>query len=211
MMNRLIVIAVLAFVFTATTAHAVGKEGYFSINLGVSMATDTTLSISGIEFAEISFDPGLNFGGAFGYDFGDTRAEFEIAYRGWDMDQGTILGVFPGCPCTGSIDGDASALSFMVNGYYDFHLADSPLFPYLGAGIGFASVNADLGLGADDSDLVFAYQLMAGIGYEINRTTTLTAGYRYFGARDPEFDSLGIPIEATIAAHEFSVGVLFGF
>ena len=213
-MNRLLAIAGLAFVFTATTAHAEGN--YFSGNLGVSMATDTTLSVSGVEFAEISFDPGLNIGGAFGYDYGKGRIEFEIAYRGWDMDTFTIPGVvagvvIPGCPCSGTQPGDASALSFMVNGYYDFHSADSPLAPYLGAGIGFASINADLGLGADESATVFAYQLMAGIGYDINPTTVLTVGYRYFGTTDPEFVSLGIPINATIAANEFNVGVRFGF
>ncbi len=180
------------------------------------MATDTTLSVFDIEFVEISFDPGLNIGGAFGYDYGKGRIEFEIAYRGWDMDTFTIPGVIagvviPGCPCSGTQPGDASALSFMINGYYDFHSASSPLAPYLGAGIGLASINADIGLGADERDTVFAYQLMAGIGYDINPTTVLTVGYRYFGTTDPEFVSLGIPIRATIAANEFNVGVRFGW
>ena len=176
------------------------------------MATDTTLSVIGIEFAEISFDPGLNIGVALGQDFGNYRAEFEIAYRGWDMDTGTVSGVVPGCPCTGSIDGDVSALSLMINGYYDFHSADSPLAPYLGAGIGLASINADIGLGADERDTVFAYQLMAGIGYDINPNTILTVGYRYFSTvTNPEFPILGVPVEFSVSSHEFNVGVRFGF
>ena len=146
MMNRLIVIAVLALVFAGTSAHAAGKGTYFSGNLGLSMAVDSELSLSGVDFLEISFDPGFNVGAAFGYDYGNARAELEIAYHSWDMDEATIPGGI-----TGSIDGDASALSFMVNGYYDFHSTSSSLVPYLGAGIGLASVNVDLGLGADES------------------------------------------------------------
>ncbi len=221
-MNRLIAIAVFALVFTGTSAHAEG--GYFSANLRVSMVTDTTVSVLGIEVAEISFDPGFNIGVALGQDFGNYRAEFEIAYREADMDQGAVPGVIagvviPGCPCSGSIDGVFSTLSLMVNGYYDFDSADSPFAPYLGAGIGLAIVDGEIAvLGPGDSDAVLAFQLMAGIGYEISpktkswASTTLMVGYRYFSAvTDPEIPIFGVPVEFTLAAHEFNVGVRFGF
>jgi opacity protein-like surface antigen len=211
-MKRFIVMAVFALVFITTSAQAADKGMYVSGNLGLSIASDSDVSAFGIEFATISFDPGFDLGGAIGYDYGDIRAEFEIAYHAWDMDEGTIGGIVgPPCPCTGPIDGDASALSFMVNGYYDFQLTNSSVTPYLGGGIGGANINGDLGLGDDDNDTVFAYQLMAGVGFEINPSTILTLGYRYFATTDPEFDIFGLPTEFTVSAHEFNAGARFMF
>jgi OmpA-OmpF porin, OOP family len=211
-MKRLILTAIFALVFITTSAQAADKGMYVSGNAGLSMASDSDLSVLGFDIGEISFDPGFNVAGALGYDYGSIRAEFEIAYRAWDMDEFTIPLAIPPCPCTGPVDGDASALSFMVNGYYDFQITNSSLAPYLGGGIGGANVNADLGLGADDSDFVFAYQFMTGIGFEINPSTTLTLGYRYFATTDPGFDiGVGTDLEATVSAHEFNVGARFMF
>jgi opacity protein-like surface antigen len=228
-MKRLIVMAVFALVFITTSAQAADKGMYFSGNAGLSLASDSDLfydlGSSGTFESELSFDPGFNIGGAFGYNYGNIRAEFEIAYHSWSMDEETVLpgGIIPGCPCTTKWDGDSSALSFMVNGYYDFHSANSPWVPYLGGGIGFANVDIhfvfDETLGTptnvpSDDDIVFAYQLMAGIGYNINPSTTLVLGYRYFATMDPEFNPIwlmGGTYEATISAHEFNVGARFMF
>jgi len=73
----------------------------------------------------------------------------------WDMDEATIAFhpiLFPLCPCTGTIEGDVGALSFMVNGYYDFPVANSPVAPYLGGGIGVAYISEDLAGIGDESD-----------------------------------------------------------
>ncbi len=215
-MKRFILTAVLALVFIATSAHAADKGMQVSGNLGVSLAADSNFSVSGVDVFEISLDTGFNIGGAFGYDYGEFRAEFEIAYHAWDTDKGTIPGVIdgvviPSCPCTGPIDGDASALSFMVNWYYDFPVVNLPVSPYLGLGIGGAIVTGDITVLGDDSDLAFAYQIMAGIGFEINPSTTLTAGYRFFLTEDPEVQIFGTDVEFTVESHEFNVGARFMF
>ena len=210
-MKRFILMAIFALVFITTSAHAADKGMYVSGNLGLSIADDTDLSVFGIEFATISFDPGFTIGGAIGYDYGNIRVEGEIAYHFWDMDEGTVGPIAPGCPCTGPIDGDASALSFMLNGYYDFQITNSSLAPYLGGGIGGANINGDITVLGDDSDIVFAYQLMAGIGFEINPSTTLTLGYRYFATTDPEIEIFGAPVEFTVSSHDFSLGARFMF
>ena len=204
-MNRLIGVAVLALIFTGTSAHAEG--GYFSGNLGLSSASDSDISFAGTNLGSISFDPGFNIGVALGHDFGNGRAEFEIAYHYWAMDTATLSGAFAGCPCTGSVDGDASALSFMVNGYYDFHITDSNLAPYLGVGVGLASIVYDIG-GYTEGTGILAYQLMAGVGYDISPKAALTLGYRYFTGADAEFDD---GTEVSVQAHEFNVGIRFKF
>lgn len=207
-MKRLIVMAIFALVFITTSAHAADKGMYVSGNLGISLLSDSDVEQSGFPTIETSFDLGFNIGGAIGYDYGNIRAEGEIAYRLNDIDEFAVLGfIFPG-------GGDVSALSFMVNGYYDLHSANSPLVPYLGLGVGFANVMVDASVGgipllvADDDDLVFAYQFMAGIGYEISPTTALTVGYRYFQTSDASFSDPGFPdVEAEIQSHEFNFGV----
>lgn len=217
-MKRIALMILLGMFLCVSTAQAKEKTkgNYFSGNIGLSILTDSDLSVTGTTFSTVSFDPGLNIGVALGHDFGDLRAEGEIMYRGWNMDTltvpGTVGGVaISGCPCTGSVEGDASSLSFMANGYYDLSLTNSSLEPYVGGGIGFSSVNAEINVLGDDTDIVFAYQFMAGVGYPISPSTSLTAGYRFFGTTSPEFQVLGIPVEAEIQSHDFNIGFRVSF
>ena len=60
------------------------------------------------------FDTGLAFAAALGYDFNRFRVEGEISYQTNDVDKIGALGVFF------DATGDATALSFLINGYFDF-------------------------------------------------------------------------------------------
>ena len=222
-MNKFLSVAVLGLMLIATSVQAADKGMYVSGNLGLSLLSDSDNEYPspcvGCDF-EVSHDLGFNIGGAIGYDFGNIRAEGEIAYHRNDIDEVKFIGV-PAIP----VDGSVSALSFMVNGYYDIPIANSPLVPYLGGGIGVANISADakLNLGfpfgsleyVDDSAMVFAYQFMVGLGFNINPAMTLTAGYRYFATTSPEFnDSTGISptnFDSEFQTHEFNVGARFMF
>ena len=59
----------------------------------------------------------------------------------------------------------------------------------------------------DDDDIVFAYQLGAGIGYGISENLTIQAGYRYFATADPDFSGT----EAEVASHDIYLGMRFYF
>ena len=101
----------------------------------------------------------------------------------------------------------------MGNGYIDFPMP-SPFRPYLGAGLGFAIVDLEadnFGLTANDSDLVAAFQLMAGIGYEISPKATLTFGYRYFTTSDPSFNAAFGAFDTEFTSHDFLFGARFRF
>ena len=189
-MKRFIVMAVFALVFITTSAHAADKGMYFSGNVGLSILSDADNDQAGTVL-ESSYDLGFNVGGAVGYDFGNVRAEGELAYHRNDVDEVQGTGIFAFPPVPG--DGSASAISFMVNGYYDFHIDNSAWVPYLGVGIGFANVDWDVSASGtqrvDDSATVFAYQFMTGLGFNINPTTTLTAGYRYFARKQLFFET----------------------
>ncbi|MEE8206437.1 MAG: outer membrane beta-barrel protein, partial [Nitrospinaceae bacterium] len=107
-----------------------------------------------------------------------------------------------------------SMVSFMGNGYFDIP-TNSPLRPYVGAGLGFAIAGVEeediFGATSSDSDLVAAVQLMAGVGFDINPRTTLTFGYRYFTTTDPSFNNAFGPFETEFNSHDFLFGVRIRF
>lgn len=130
--------------------------------------------------------------------------------------------------------GNVASKSFMISGFYDFGVT-SPIKPYLGAGIGVARIsmsNVDgstgltttlfppeanhsiiVGLSIDDNaDSVLAYQLGAGVSYDISATVTLAVDYRYFVAPDIVFtDTFGERVSTEYHSHDFSIGLRYHF
>ena len=220
-MQRFIALAAFAVLFISTPTLAQQDKGpYFSGNVGLSLLADSDTTLPGIFNAEVTFDPGVRVSGALGYDFGKFRAEGEISYRLNDTDEGTIGGI----PGSGPVNGDVAALSVMANGYYDIEMGNS-LTPYIGVGIGFANLWADITAPnvstlqlIDDSAIVFAYQFIAGLSFNLtNSPASITFDYRYFGTSDPNFDTgpafiAGLPdFESEYSNHSFNIGVMYRF
>ncbi len=73
----------------------------------------------------------------------------------------------------------------MVNALHDFETG-GPITPYIGGGLGIAWVDLDdYGIAAvpnvlDDDDSAFAWQVIAGVGYEVTPRATISLDYRYF-------------------------------
>lgn len=195
----------------ATSAYCADGP-YLSGNVGLARATDATLNVKTVPYessSEFDFKNGFLVTGAFGYRFSDARLEGEIGYQTNDYDD--IKGAFG----SGNISGDASALSFMANGYYDF-FNDSYFSFFITAGLGIAQVEySDIGytpgsggyLPLDDSDGVFAWQLGAGVGYAFSEQLTLDFKYRYFDTDEADFDIA----KAEFASHNFTLGVRYSF
>ena len=170
------------------------QGGYTSFFLGASVPQDSTVTTTqfnpvSTKEARTQFDPGINLGGTAGYDFGYVRVEGEMSYK-----QGDISSVSD--PSFGvryvNTDGHVGAFAAMMNAFFDVH-NDSPVTPYIGGGMGVASVNLSGTKGVDanralnyhifsaDNAGVFAYQLGAGVELALNRRLSLDVGYRYFG------------------------------
>jgi opacity protein-like surface antigen len=200
-------VCVLVFFFSAPGYSAEGL--YVSGNIGFAMASDSDLTDSTVPGVTVNteFDTGLALGAALGYNFNRFRVEGEISYQKNDIDKIGSPGVI--------LDptGDAVALSFLVNGYYDF-INSSAFTPYISAGLGFAQVefnNLDIsGLGfssSSDKDTVFAYQIGIGVGYAVTEKVTIDVKYRYFDTEDSEYDTT----EAEFASNNFIFGVRINF
>ncbi|MDE0404892.1 MAG: outer membrane beta-barrel protein [Nitrospira sp.] len=120
------------------------------------------------------------------------------------------------------VEGNFSMLAFMANVDYDFDMG-SPWKPYIGGGLGVASISIDADSAtsgrslSDDSDTVFAYQVGAGLGYEFpleeGRSITVSLDWRYFGTQAPTFtgDVSGEDFEATINGHDVGISFIYGF
>ena len=152
------------------------------------------LALNGSNFTfndSSDFDPGWGVGVSVGYGFTNGfRLEGEVGYR-----RNGINSFTDSSGTTFSVDGHMSSWDFMGNIYYDIPTG-SRWTPYIGGGIGVAivhlSAQASLtsptaALSWDDSDAVFAYQGIAGIGYQITESVNLGVEYRHLGTADPTF------------------------
>lgn len=177
----------IGLVVAMFAGQAAAQPGWYAGgNLGLSILHDSDNAYSGGGSDRWEYDAGVGFGFMGGWDFGNNvRAELEVSYRTNDADRrvGPTMG----------LHGSTSALAVMGNGFYDFHLGQ--WVPYAGMGLGFARVASDIDGGGtllvDDSDIVFAYQFIGGIGYNITPKFVLSLDYRIFGTTDPELTTPG--------------------
>ena len=91
----------------------------------------------------------------------------------------------------------------MANAYYDIDTG-SDITPYIMAGAGLAHVD----MSWDEDDDVFAWQVGAGLGFEVAECTTLDLGYRYLKPNKFDTDSSH---EAKWAVHNIMLGLRYQF
>jgi outer membrane protein OmpA-like peptidoglycan-associated protein len=175
--------------------------------IGYNLLRDSDISGPGIG-NNVEWDGSWAGLGSFGYGFGNGfRVEGEIGYRTNDVDN-----VSGGGPATGK----SNAWSFMGNVLYDFNTGTA-LTPYIGVGLGGASVRFDdtgtfSGTRVDDSDMVFAYQGIAGLAYAFAPQLKLTLDYRYFGTSDPSFaTNTNVGVDSEYRTHTVMLGLRYEF
>jgi OmpA-OmpF porin, OOP family len=141
----------------------------------------------------LNYNTGWELGGSGGYSFDSGfRVEGEVTYR-----DSNISGLSDN-PGAGDIGGNASSWAFMANGYYDIP-THSRWTPYIGGGIGLALDHLEVDVPppgpatvVDGTSTEFAYQGIAGIGYQITEALNLALEYQYFATLNPTYD-LNIP------------------
>ena len=211
-MKRFFICWVLGILILAGPPAVFAQEGYVSNRyiagyMGFGSHPDATTTISGFGTFDFDVDPGFVAGVAIGVALENhLRFEGEFGYHGSSIDDAQFF--VPG----ESLDIDV--FSVMANGYYDLDL-NGPLKPYVGAGLGFGFIHAEsenfLGFTDTDTDVGFAYQLMAGVAFDVSPRAAITLGYRYFGTTDPDFSVGGANFDTEFKSHEFLAGVRFRF
>jgi OOP family OmpA-OmpF porin len=156
---------------------------YVGLSSGFNMRNDA--EVSGTPSSDVAFDSGYGASMALGYlppftspVLGGLRLEGEIGYYTNAVDSVSTGGV------AAAGTGEMNSTAYMANLYYDFEKLGM-FVPYVGAGLGVASVDLE-SLGVNQEDDALAYQAMAGLGYrpETIPMTEWSLGYRYFGTSD---------------------------
>ena len=159
-------------------------------------------------------DSGTTFSLAVGYQIDQFRLEAEyastqndveshdsVSAAGIDLtgeDAGVLVSGAPGNlgvsvgDLVAAGEGEFDTSFLFANVYYDFDLGTA-LTPYIGAGIGNASVDVDYSPSnvtiIQDDDSVFAYQLMGGVNYMVSEQLTMFGGLRWRQTDDIQVDA----------------------
>ena len=187
---------------------------------------------------DTEFDSGTSFSGEFGARFGNGwRGGVELAYSGADVDTHTSVTLgggsidaldaasIAGSPTPLGVtvaavvadgQGEITNTAVFLNGYYDFN-TDGTLQPYLGAGIGFSSVDVTYQPSAiteiDDSETKLAYQIKAGATWQLEGQWELFGEYAYRATEDVELDNQLFPgtLDIENTQNVFSIGARYRF
>ena len=196
------IFAVMFLCCLPASAYAQANGLYLSLGGGITLPTDSDFSGAVIS-TSADLDAGWVGSGAIGYKFSnDIRAEFELSNRSSDVDA---------LSAASNGSGEIGVGSAMGNVLYNFR-GESAFTPYLGLGIGLASVDVDGvqpvgGSVLDDSDSVFAYQGIVGLGYRLGGRTQLFADYRYFATSDSSLSTrANVSVDSDYADHTFFFG-----
>lgn len=199
----LVVFAVALLAAAPALAQGTDPRPYVSFSgFFVQLEDDDVVAPSGAgSSVRVESDDGFGFAAALGTTTPTfVRVEVETAFRTSDVARQCAATCAPA-------SGQTESLSLLLNGLYDLPTGIA-LRPYLGVGAGLALVSFDSAeVGADGDDVVFAYQFLGGIGWEVSRRVTLAAGYRYFATSDAGIDGASIDYRS----HNLEVGVRVGF
>jgi outer membrane protein OmpA-like peptidoglycan-associated protein len=199
--------AAIALLFSVTPAKADPIPGwYLGLGAAAVMPTDSDEGVANKD-NKVSFDTGWGILGSLGYGFDNNlRLEGELGEFRTNADK--VDGA-------GGTTGRINNVDFMTNLYYDFRTGTN-WTPYIGGGIGLASVDADHigvltnGGSYNDSSLEFAYQGIAGVAYQIADNWSLTTDYRYTATTNPTFKTTaGASGDFQNASHNIVVGVRY--
>src|SRR5688572_19468237 len=187
MRKSLVALALASTALVASPAAATtDNAGYFGIEAGLWFPSDTDIEVdSDDDFFDydLEIEHKLGFDGDIigGYDFGQFRAELELAYKSAGLDG--VEADFGDGSIEVDADGDVSVWSIMGNVLWNPTFSDR-WDAYLGGGIGWAWTKFEPDFegdeGDDFKDNAFAWQLIAGVGYQISDSIELGLKYRYF-------------------------------
>jgi opacity protein-like surface antigen len=190
-----------------SSGAAVGP--YISGNLGEAFLHDIRVNVSAGSRDSVSLDYKSGLSGIIsaGYNFGTIRVEAEVGYQANDADykyRDYNDYYYYYDINYGSVDykeSDMRAYSFMGNFYLDFENS-TPVTPFITAGIGMA--NIELFAVKDD---VMAYQVGAGLAFEINQHVSVDIKYRYLATDDLNYNGYNVEF----SSHNIYAGLRYTF
>lgn len=186
-----------------------GQGLYIGANIGPSIQSDADFNDPGLAGNpyEFSFDTGWAINGVAGYDFGNIRIEGELGYQNTDMDEMDTAGM------RFDLEGDVGVISALLSAYFDYE-NETAFTPFVGVGFGLAQIEINdytvSGSGAAEQsgeDAVLAYQVCAGMNYDITQKFLAEMKYRFLTTEDTEFGAT----DSEFTSHSFLLGIRYYF
>ncbi|WP_367607319.1 outer membrane protein [Legionella sp. W05-934-2] len=180
------IIIIFASFFASTIHAATPIDGWYASAFGGYSYFEGNVStrVGGLFFNLPKYRDGWNAGGRWGYQSNPMRYELEYTYTQGDTYKFSIGPT----PQTG-VTGTTSASFGMLNVYYDFPDVVPAIAPFIGAGIGYGYVTAELNstgpIGVarfKRTDNVFSYQGTVGGTYNFAENYAVNLAYRYVGS-----------------------------
>ncbi len=213
-MIKTVFIMLSVFVFSITYANAGQSGDYIGASSGIlfteaSTITDRNGSTANLAYSNI----GIPVSAFIGHQFGiGVRVEEEAFYKKFTTHGFSYSG------STSQIDSNVFCFGAMSNLYYDWYhdvkvLEEFPISPYVGLGVGLASVNMSessvngLKLWSNGNDTIFTYQLIIGSGIPISKDILLDVSYRHFATKYITIDQT----KASLSNQNFLLGVRYFF
>jgi len=204
---------------TAASAQGFGEGAWYAKAFGgVTLPGDELTTVDGLIWAfakeprriiwpgppgmDLDYDAGTTLGAAVGLAvMPRLGVELEYAHRGADLQ--------------GSFYDDAGVNSVMLNSQYRFDGIGpaAALRPYLGAGLGWASVDISTSyLGDFSRNDALAYQLIGGVEYALSPKWSLLGELRWFATDSGRIDGQrGLSIDAGFNTVDVLVGAGYRF
>ncbi len=184
MKKVLALVAAAAALVSFNPVQAEPTEGFYVGGLAGGNFLQTSKR-SGVDY---DFRAGYDVGGFVGYELCDGfRLEGEFTYR-----HNSLKSVKFGSSSFNS-SGHYHSMSYMANLIYDIPMCWQPcgweIFPYVGAGIGYSNekvkfshhveTETEFTFSSHKKENGFAWQVIAGLGYEIDQCTDVALEYRF--------------------------------
>jgi opacity protein-like surface antigen len=212
--RTLLATTALALGLTFTTAEAGDRSMYFTVGGGGNWLDDQSgrATASGDYFgpgatADIGFVLRAAVGGQVDGVVDGLRIEVEASYRHNDA-TGYLLS-YTTLWIGGPFEVTESTFAVLANAWYEFDIGN--LHPYFGGGAGWADTEIEGDFfgsivgpsrDIDSSGNGFAWQLGAGINYDVSPNVAIGIGYRYFSGPDVDILPLALANNAGSATWE---------
>ncbi len=186
-------------------ADPTGPGGYLKLDAGAAFMQDVSFSVRG-EPGTLKADTGYRVDLTGGYDF-NRWVSVELGAGVFRNDIGTVvLGTREAHPDNTWLGG------IPLLGNVILRLDNrSRWVPYAGAGAGGVISLLEISR-ENDMDVSFAYQVFAGVSYELDENAFLTVGYKYLNIFDQSYDIAGTPVRTGhVQQHFLGAGVIWRF
>ncbi len=216
-MKKIILSLFACMLLSAPAAEAAQYGIYLAPKIGASLQDMSESSVSGAASSGLSGDreASLSGGIAIGYDLQysasalPVRVEFEAIFRS----SSTANNRWSANGATYSAEQTARMDTYFVNAYYDFYNS-TPFIPYVGAGVGAASVSQEFkinGQSVEQDETVAAFNAGFGVAWLIKGGFTADFGYKYIYPGEVKSSVAGFSSTAQPQGHEVLFGLRYTF